>query len=524
MESPCVVVTGASGFIGRHLLDGLKKDFRIIALARRSQKRCGAPVHDNITWIQVDIRHKGLVSEAFDEVRRLGGADFVVHLAAHYDFTGENHPDYRRTNIDGLRHVLDQCRNLDLERFIFASSIAACDYPTEGTALDESSPPDGKHVYARSKAVGEAMLAEYDDTVPSCIARFAALFSDWCEYPPLYFFIESWLSRSWNRRVLGGRGSTAIPYLHVREIAPFIRAVFQSSDRLEQREVLLASPDMTMSHRELFRLVHHHTGRQPPPRPLCLPKALCAVGIPLRDFVGRVTGNRPFERPWMAAHIDRNLLANPHRTWERLRWHPRGRLQICRRLPFMFEHRSTDAVEWNRRNEAALKEPWVRPNLLVHRLVQRHMDAVRRQILNLFENPEKVSELRRYGEIPRDVLDWRVTVAYRHILNALRTNERGLFTDFCKDLAVKRHAQGFSAEEVCRGIRLIQDQIIRVIQTDPEAKALMPMLVQLLGTIIEFGCDQIIETYESLGAEVPDDYRCDDPFMRYAEHFDEEET
>ena len=48
MALPRILVTGASGFIGRHLLEALKEDFQIIGLARRSQIRCGAPFHSNI--------------------------------------------------------------------------------------------------------------------------------------------------------------------------------------------------------------------------------------------------------------------------------------------------------------------------------------------------------------------------------------------------------------------------------------------------------------------------------------------
>lgn len=186
----------------------------------------------------------------------------------------------------------------------------------------------------------------------------------------------------------------------------------------------------------------------------------------------------------------------------------------------MLEHRKTDAVEWNHRNEAAMKEPWVRPNLVIHKLLQHHMEAIRQESLLELLEPERSIGLDSYHGLSRDVLDWRVTVTYRHILNALRTNEKGLFTDFCKDLAIKRHADNFSAEEVCRAIRLIHANIIEIVGADPEAKTLMPTLARILGTIVEFGCDQIMETYEELGAEVPDDFTCDDPFMKYGELFD----
>ena len=154
MELPRLIITGASGFIGRHLLDFFKESFRIVGLARRSQLHCGAPVHKNITWYQVDIGDRKALGSAFRYIRESGGADYVIHLAAHYDFTGEKDPEYWRTNVEGMRNVLDECRDLDLKRLIFSSSLAACCFPDAGEVLTEDNLPDGEHVYAVSKRIG----------------------------------------------------------------------------------------------------------------------------------------------------------------------------------------------------------------------------------------------------------------------------------------------------------------------------------------------------------------------------------
>ena len=76
MALPRILVTGASGFIGRHLLEALKEDFRIIGLARRSQIRCGAPFHYNISWHQVDIGDPATLATVFAKVKAEGR---VVH-------------------------------------------------------------------------------------------------------------------------------------------------------------------------------------------------------------------------------------------------------------------------------------------------------------------------------------------------------------------------------------------------------------------------------------------------------------
>jgi nucleoside-diphosphate-sugar epimerase len=207
----------------------------------------------------------------FSRLAADGGATAVVHLAAHYDFTGERHPDYQRTNVDGTRRLLDACAGLGLERFVFASSLAACEFPRAGKMLVESSPPDGTHVYAESKRAGEELMRR-ESRFPTAIVRFAALYSDWCEYAPLYSLLRTWLARSWNSRILGGRGSSAVPYLHVGDASTFLERLLEMRSELEPAEVLIASSNRVTSHADLFRAVTTYV-RGNPLRPILHPAA-----------------------------------------------------------------------------------------------------------------------------------------------------------------------------------------------------------------------------------------------------------
>jgi len=375
---PRLVVTGASGFVGRHLLDALKHDYDIVGIARRSQARSGAPVHPSIRWHQADIGDREALSPIFEELKREGGATLLIHLAAHYDFTGEDHPEYWRTNVEGLRHVLELSKGLGLRRFLFSSSTAACAFPRTGQALTETSPPDGDHVYARTKAIGERMLAEYREHFPSTVVRFAALFSDWCEYPPLFMFLETWLSSAWNARILGGRGRSAIPYLHVDDLVLFFLALLERVEDMAPGTVLQASPDEAVSHQQLFdEATQVALGRRP--RAIHVPRPLCRPGMWALDLAGRLIGRRPFERPWMARYVDLAMTIDASATRARLGWQPRPRLQVLRRLPFLLENRRMDPVEWNRANRAAMKEVHLETNLRIYRLrVHRGADRAGR--------------------------------------------------------------------------------------------------------------------------------------------------
>lgn len=58
MPIPRLVVTGASGFIGRHVLQAVMGQVHALALARRSPGVSGAPTDATIVWHQLDISHR----------------------------------------------------------------------------------------------------------------------------------------------------------------------------------------------------------------------------------------------------------------------------------------------------------------------------------------------------------------------------------------------------------------------------------------------------------------------------------
>lgn len=64
-----IILTGASGFIGSNLLSVLKEKYHIYAFPRRTQKEIGIPLHDNITWVLVDITDKKKLSKIFYKIR-----------------------------------------------------------------------------------------------------------------------------------------------------------------------------------------------------------------------------------------------------------------------------------------------------------------------------------------------------------------------------------------------------------------------------------------------------------------------
>ena len=112
----CVAVTGATGFIGRHLIDTLKDaGFGLRALSRRAAGH-GLPQ-------EVEVISGSLDDEA-ELIRLVERADAVVHCAGL--IKGEDSQVLERVNVTGTIHLARLCAQQPKPpRFIFLSSLAA---------------------------------------------------------------------------------------------------------------------------------------------------------------------------------------------------------------------------------------------------------------------------------------------------------------------------------------------------------------------------------------------------------------
>jgi len=497
---PGIVVTGASGFIGRHFLKKALGKYRFFCLARRSQKEAGIPPNNNLRWSQVDIVDRDKMLEVVRCINNNGGADYVIHLAAYYDFDNVPNPEYERTNIKGTQNVLDLGKLVGIKRFIFSSSLAACKFPKVGEDINEQSPVDATFPYAWSKRVGEEMITRYTDYFNVTILRLAAIYSDWCEYPPLYMFLKTWLSKKWNAKMLGGNGESAASYLHIYDLVKLLFIIIKKSPTLPKICLYNASPNGSTSHLELYRTAtRYYYGRER--KSIQVPKPCAVIGMLGRQVIGGVLGNPPFERIWMAKYIDKKLIIDASRTHKELDWQPTIRFDILRRLLLLIENKKTYPEVWNLKNNLALQHVGQRPNLILYDALIKSREALINKILVYLLSPENRNRFPNYQRMAKDTLRWYVTFIYQLVTSLVRSGDRLLIRNYAEIIARQRNLENISLVEVSNAFLAVGNIIAKNLQELPELYKLKHAIYDKINMTFQLAADVVEDYNDRLGVE-----------------------
>ena len=149
-----VLVTGASGFIGRALCDRLAEsgDVELVATVRTSTE----PVPLNGSVKTKELAPDTPWEDALDSV------EVVVHAAArvHVMHGADSAHDFRRVNVEGTANLARQAANCGVKRLVFLSSVKVLgDNTPPGSAFHAEDPPAPTDAYAVSKHEAEIELA-----------------------------------------------------------------------------------------------------------------------------------------------------------------------------------------------------------------------------------------------------------------------------------------------------------------------------------------------------------------------------
>ena len=249
-----ILVTGATGFVGSHLVESLRGAEPLRALAR-PESDVSALEAAGVEIVRGDIRDP---DAARHSVR---GCRVVHHLAALTSHRGASARDLVETNVDGTARLAAAALDAGVERFVFASAIKVYGIARRGT-LDEDTRRDPVSTYALSKARAEDLLFGLVETrgLPLVVARLGGM---------LGAGAVGWLGlfrsiADGSFRMLGsGRGR--YPAADVDDVAAGLRRSADVSG-IEGRVYNLTGAPVTLA--ELVDAIAEAVGGPPPRRPL----------------------------------------------------------------------------------------------------------------------------------------------------------------------------------------------------------------------------------------------------------------
>jgi nucleoside-diphosphate-sugar epimerase len=281
------LVTGATGFVGSHLVRHLlERGHTVAALVRDQQGPARTPSAVRVLYSDLATGRglRAAVDEASD-------ADCVLHLAG---TVKSIRPDgYAPVNAQGTRRLCEALAELERPpRLVYCSSLAAAGPSLPGRPRRETDPPRPVSAYGRSKLAGERALHALADRVPSVIVR-----------PPIVYgpgdahFLPAVLAMVRGRALLTcGTGTRHYSLIHVDDLCEALLAASERGATVERspspRGVYHVSDGVHHRYEDIGAAVAEWAGRRPP-RTVPVPRAALMATAWSAELVARALDRPP---------------------------------------------------------------------------------------------------------------------------------------------------------------------------------------------------------------------------------------
>lgn len=264
-----VLVTGATGFIGSHLVSRLLTrgdNVRVLVRTGTDASELGAGVEVV----------RGDVTDAAAVARAVEGRQVVYHLAKAPG--GSSKKALEQVNVIGTSHVARAAARANVERLVHCSSTAVYGHqPNKGPPLSEDAAIRPDSPYARSKALAEEAVWSYAERLPVVVARITSVLGPRA---------RGWLSlfrsvRSGRFRLIG----TGNGYHHPADVSDVVEGLVLCANTqvARGRTYVLAGPEST-SLRAMIQLIREGLSVDGP-SPRALPASVFRCYLALNQLV-----------------------------------------------------------------------------------------------------------------------------------------------------------------------------------------------------------------------------------------------
>lgn len=265
------LVTGASGFVGAHLVKYLvEQGHRAYALVRKTSK-VQALEAVNSTLVYGDVRDKASLNQIFQQYPDI---DTVFHLASILTPVSVDDKLYWEINYQGTQHLLDVCREANLRAFVQCSSVGVIG-PLPEIPADERSRCAPDSAYGETKYKAELLALEYQKSfgVPVTVVRPAWVYGPGDRRTYKFFRMVAK-----GKFFLIGDGQTQLSPVYVEDVA---RGLALCAEKIDAAvgEVFIVSGGVTVSLESLAKTIAQEAGSSL--LPLKVPVGIAKIGATL---------------------------------------------------------------------------------------------------------------------------------------------------------------------------------------------------------------------------------------------------
>lgn len=245
-----VLVTGATGFTGSHLVASLVADgYRVTVLARNRERAQTLPAEVKV--VVGDVTDRAAVRRA------TAGPQVVYHLAAAFREAGIPDERYREVHVDGTRYLLEAADEEGVRRFVHCSTVGVHSH-IENPPADETCPHTPGDIYQQTKSEGELLALRFnaEHRLPVSVARPAPIYGPGDLRLKLFRMIaEGWF-------VMLGSGE---PFFHMVYVDDLVRGLKLLAERPEAvGEVYIFAGEEYLTLNGLVRLIADVLEVRPP--------------------------------------------------------------------------------------------------------------------------------------------------------------------------------------------------------------------------------------------------------------------
>lgn len=250
-----VLVTGATGFIGGHLVEDLhNRGYSVIAMARKTSNI------SRLKELGLEIRYADLTDPP-SLVEATKGVDAVVHLAAYYTFHGKKEL-YWKVNVEGTRSLIEACLKNGVTRFIYCSTTEAVG-PVKNPPATEDVEPNPTYEYGRSKLAAERIVRSYGEKgLKYTILRPSGVYGPRNVNDVSYWFITGFAKKALWSYFIVGSGDTLIQFVHVKDVVQGFRLALEKEISIGQTYFI--TEDRAYTYNEVYQILADIVGREPP--------------------------------------------------------------------------------------------------------------------------------------------------------------------------------------------------------------------------------------------------------------------